>query len=157
MQIKLAIDGYTDGVIMNEAQAEPGRRGARAGRLSDMVLAANVAGMSYAQMAARSIGPNGEKGMSKPWFARLATGGVMSAPTPEELEAVARAVGRPLRIIKEAAAHQFLEWESYELSGYDDDMRHIIIHAAGMDPQGRRRLRAMLDAADQVDRDAASG
>lgn len=142
---------------MSDVQAESGRRGARPGRLSDMVLAANLAGMSYARMAAESVGPAGEKGMSKPWFARLAAGGVMSAPTPEELAAVARAIDKPLRIVKEAAASQWLGWEALELSGYDDDMRHIIIHAAGLDPQARRRLRAMLDAADQVDRDAASG
>lgn len=125
----------------------------RPGRLSDMVLAAQQAGVSYAQMGRRSIGPSGEKGMSKAWLQRLARGGHLKAPAPEELEAVARAIGRPVRLVKEAAASQWLEWESYELSGYDDDMRHIIIMAAGMEPRERKRLRAMLDAADEVDRD----
>jgi hypothetical protein len=157
MQLKHAADRYTDWVTMSDEEATPGREAARPGRLSDMVLAAQRTGLSYAQMATRSVGPSGEKGMSKPWFQRLAVGGVLTAPKPEELEAVARGIGRPVRVIKEAAASQWLDWESYELSGYDDDMRHIIIHAAGMAPQERRRLRAMLDAADQVDRDAASG
>jgi hypothetical protein len=118
-----------------------------------MVLAAQQVGASYAKMARDSIGLNGERGMSKAWFQRLATGGLLTAPKPEELEAVARGIGAPVRIVKEAAASQWLEWESVELSGYDDDMRHIIIRAAAMDPHERKRLRAMLDAAEKVDRE----
>jgi hypothetical protein len=125
----------------------------RPGRLSDMVLAAQRDGLSYARMAAASVGPAGERGMSKAWFQRLATGGLLTAPQPEELEAIARAIRKPIRLVKEAAASQWLEWESIELSGYDDDMRHIIIRAAGMDPRERKRLRAMLDAAEAVDRE----
>lgn len=128
----------------------------RPGKLTDMVLAAQRAGASYAKMARDSAGPNGERGMSKAWFQRLATGGLLTAPKPEELEAVARGIDKPIRLVKEAAASQWLEWESVELSGYDDDMRHIIIRAAAMPPIERRRLRAMLDAADQVDRESAA-
>jgi len=119
----------------------------RHGRLSAMVLEANRRGLSYMDMQVKSAGPNGEKGMSKPWFQKLAQGMVLTAPRPAELEAVARAVDKPLRLVKEAAASQWLEWESLELSGYDDDMRHIIVRAAAMEPRERRRLRAMLDAA----------
>lgn len=128
----------------------------RPGRLSDMVLAAQRSGVSYAKMAEASVGRNGERGMSKAWLQRLATGGIASAPGPEELEAVARAIGKPIRLVKEAAASQWLAWESVELSGYDDDMRHIIVVAASMDPRERRRLRAMLDAASQADREDLS-
>jgi hypothetical protein len=128
----------------------------RPGKLTDMVLAAQRSGASYAKMARDSIGRAGERGMSKAWFQRLATGGLLTAPKPEELEAVARGIGKPIRLVKEAAASQWLEWESVELSGYDDDMRHIIIRAAAMEPRERRRLRAMLDAADQVDREGAA-
>jgi hypothetical protein len=124
----------------------------RPGKLSDMVLAAQQRGVSYSQMASRSVGSAGEKGMSRAWFQRLAVGGLLTAPKPEELEAVARGIGAPLRLVKEAAAHQWLEFESFELSGYDDDMRHIIVRAAAMDPRERRRLRVMLDAAEEVDR-----
>ncbi|WP_143676917.1 hypothetical protein [Kitasatospora sp. GP30] len=105
-------------------------------------------------MAKRSIGPSGEKGMSKPWFQRLATGGVLTAPKPEELQAVARALRAPVRVVQEAAASQWLEWESVELSGYDDDMRHIIVLAAGMEPRERRRLRVMLEAVEQEERES---
>jgi hypothetical protein len=121
-----------------------------------MVLAAQRAGMSYAKMAEASVGPNGEQGMSKAWFHRLATGSIATAPKPAELEAAARALGKPDRLIKEAAAAQWLGWESVELSGYDDDMRHIIVVAASMDPRERRRLRAMLEAADHADREDLS-
>jgi len=128
----------------------------RNGPLSDMVCDANRAGLSYMDMQKRSVGPAGERGMSKPWFQKLATGKVASAPSAEELEAVARAIGRPDRIVKEAAARQWLGWESVELSGYDDDMRHIIVRAAAMEPRERKRLRAMLDAVDKVDREESA-
>ncbi|MGW4810494.1 hypothetical protein ACWEPB_02465 [Kitasatospora cineracea] len=135
---------------------EEAPRAGRSGRLSDMVLEANRSGLSYGDMAARSVGPAGQRGMSKPWFQKLATGKVASAPSGAELEAVARAIGKPERLVKEAAASQWLGWESVELSGYDDDMRHIIVRAASMEPRERRRLRAMLDAAEAVDREESS-
>lgn len=124
------------------------------GRLSDMVAAAQRAGTSYGKMAINSIGPNGERGVSKAYLQRLATGGVLTAPKPEELEAVARGIRKPILLVKEAAASQWLEWESVELSGYDEDMRHIIIRAAAMQPRDRRRLRAMLDAAEDAERES---
>nr|BEK68789.1 hypothetical protein KPHV_60160 [Kitasatospora purpeofusca] len=123
------------------------------GKLSDMVAAAQRAGTSYGKMATDSVGRDGERGMSKAFFQRLATGGVLTAPKPEELEAIARGIRKPVRLVKEAAASQWLAWESVELSGYDDDMRHIIIRTAAMDPYERRRWRAMLDAAVEADRD----
>ncbi|MFE5582495.1 hypothetical protein [Kitasatospora sp. NPDC056531] len=125
-----------------------------AGKLSDMVAAAQRAGTSYARMAADSVGPAGERGMSKAFFQRLATGGVLTAPKPEDLEAIARGIKKPIRLVKEAAASQWLEWESVELSGYDDDMRHIIVRAAAMAPRDRRRLRVMLDAAEEAERES---
>jgi hypothetical protein len=124
------------------------------GKLSDMVAAVQRAGSSYARMAADSIGPAGERGMSKAFFQRLAVGGVLTAPKPEELEAIARGIRKPIRLVKEAAASQWLEWESVELSGYDDDMRHIIIRAAAMAPRDRRRLRVMLDAVEDAERES---
>lgn len=135
---------YTGEVVVTEE--------APRGRLSAMVLEANRRGLSYMDMAKRSVGPEGQKGMSKPWFQKLATGKVVTAPSADELAAVARGIGALDRIVREAAAVQWLGWESVELSGYDDDMRHIIVRAASMDPRERRRLRAMLDAADEVDR-----
>lgn len=132
--------------------AGPAPTGAsRSTALSDLVLAAQKAGLSYGQMAEASKGAGRPEGMSKAWFQRLATNAVATAPGPDELAAVARALRKPLRIIQQAAASQWLAWEPIELSGYDDDMRHIIIVAAGMDPRERRRVRAMLDAATQID------
>lgn len=135
------------GIDAAPAQALPGK-------LSEMVAAVQRAGTSYAKMAADSVGPNGERGMSKAWFQRLATGGLLTAPKAEELEAVARGIKRPVRLVQAAAASQWIGWESVELSGYDEDMRHIIIRAAAMDPRERKRLRVMLDAAADIDRES---
>lgn len=122
----------------------------RPGRLSDMVQAAQRAGASYAEMARRSVGADG-KGMSKPYFQRLATGGVSKAPSGEELEAIARGIGKPARLVKQAAASQWFGLEVQELSGYDDDVRHIVVRVADMEPQERKKWRAMIEAANDVE------
>lgn len=124
----------------------------RPGPLSDMVLRAQQAGLSYQRMADRSVGSDGEPGMSKPYFQRLATGGVANAPQADELAAIARGIGEPLRLVQEAAAKQWLGFEATEVAGYDADTRRILVHVEGMDPLERKRLRAMLDAAQEVER-----
>lgn len=126
----------------------------RPGALSDIVLRVQQSGVSYQRMADRSVGPAGEEGMSKAYFQRLATGGVANAPQAGELAAIARGIGEPLRIVQEAAAKQWLGFEATEVAGYDADTRRILVHVEGMDPLERKRLRAMLDAAHEVERSA---
>jgi hypothetical protein len=89
--------------------------------------------------------------MSKPYFQRLAVGGVSKAPNGEELEAIARGIGKPARLVKQAAASQWFGLEVQELSGYDDDVRHIVVRVADMEPQERRKWRAMIEAATDVE------
>jgi DNA primase len=101
-------------------------------------------------MGRRSVGAEG-KGMSKAYFQRLAAGGVSKAPSSDELEAIARGIGRPPKLVKQAAASQWLGLEIQELSGYDEDVRHIVVRVADMDPQERKRWRAMIEAAGEVE------
>lgn len=136
----------------SDTAATPGPvRPVRRGRLSDMVQAVQRDGVSFVDMARRSAGPGGEKGMSKSYFQRLAAGGQVKAPTSEELEAIARGIGKPARLVKQAAASEWLGLDVQELSGYDDDVRHIVVRVADMDPQERKRWRAMIEAAGEVE------
>jgi hypothetical protein len=125
---------------------------AKPGPLSAMVQDALDAGASTRTLAARTLDPEtGKEILNKDFWWKMAKGAIPKAPTIIELQTMARALSKPLRIVQEAAARQYLEWEALELSGYDDDMRHIIVRTAAMTPRERRRLRAMLEAADEAD------
>lgn len=127
----------------------PGR-----GPVGDIIKRANDAGVSYRTMSKRSS--KDSKGLSSATFQRLAEGEAVKPLDYEGIAAVALATGRPLREVQEAAAKQWLRYEATEVAGYDADVRRILVIAEGMDPLARKRLAAMLEAAEQVDRDPAS-
>jgi hypothetical protein len=113
------------------------------------------AGASTRSLAAQTVDPTtGKEVLSKDFWSKMARGQLPKAPTVTELRYMAKALRHPFRIVQEATARQYLEWEAQELSGYDDDMRHIIVRAASMNPRERRRLRAMLEAGDDVDEES---
>lgn len=125
---------------------------AKPGPLSVLVQAALEEGTSTRALAARTFDETtGKETLNKDFWWKMAKGLIPKAPAIAELQAMARSLRSPLRIVQEAAARQYLEWEALELSGYDDDMRHIIVRAAAMTPRERRRLRAVLEAADRAD------
>lgn len=117
--------------------------------LSRLVRDINYSGPSYQEMADRAEAAGWP--VSKPYFQKLATNAVTTAPTPDRLKGIAAALRRPLAVIQRAAAIQYLDYRATELSGYDDDVRVIVAHLAGMEPNERRRWRAMVEAADQVE------
>ncbi|WP_158717846.1 hypothetical protein [Streptomyces sp. NRRL F-2664] len=108
-------------------------------------------GISYQEMSDRAEAAGHQ--LSKPYFQKLATNAVTTAPSPDRLRAIAAGLRRPLAVIQRAAAVQFLDYEATELSGYDDDVRVIVAHLAGMGAGEKRRWRAMIEAAEQADRD----
>ncbi|MFD8088736.1 hypothetical protein [Streptomyces malaysiensis] len=117
--------------------------------LSRLVRDANYNGPSYQEMADRSEAAGHP--VSKPYFQKLATNAITTAPTPDRLRGIAAALRKPVAVIQRAAAIQFLDYQATELSGYDDDVRVIVAHLAGMDPRERKRWRRMLEAADRAD------
>lgn len=121
--------------------------------LSRLVRAANDAGMSYQQMASRAIDPKTGDQASKPYLQKLATNAIATAPGAPRLRAIAAALSRPESLIQRAAAIQFLDYQATELSGYDDDVRVIVAHLAGMPPGEKRKWRAMMEAAERVESD----
>ena len=120
--------------------------------LSRLVREVNDAGDSYQQMADRAVDPETGETVSKPYLQKLATNAVTSAPTPSRLRAIAAGLRKPLTLVQRAAAIQYLDYRATELSGYDDDVRVIVAHLAGMDPAERRRWLAMMEAAERAGR-----
>ncbi|WP_381800983.1 hypothetical protein [Streptomyces niveus] len=108
-------------------------------------------GVSFQKMAARSEA--GGYSVSKAFFQRMATNGVPTAPTAERLRGMALALNRPLGVIKRAAAIQYLDYQATELAGYDEDIRVIVAHLAGMEKRERRRWQAMIEADERAKRD----
>ncbi|MFJ4637503.1 hypothetical protein ACIP69_18000 [Streptomyces hygroscopicus] len=119
--------------------------------LSRLVREANDVGLSFGQMekqAERSGYP-----VSKTYFQKMASNAVTRAPTPDTLRGMAEALRHPLAVVQRAAAVQYLDYRATELSGYDDDVRIIVAHLAGMKPGEKRKWRAMIEAAEQVEDD----
>lgn len=119
--------------------------------LSRLIREANDSGVSYQQLADRAIDPTTGQPLSKAYVQKLATNGVSTAPTPGRLHALATALRKPVRVVQRAAAIQFLEYQATELAGYDDDVRVIVAHLAGMNPREKRRWRAMIEASEQIE------
>ncbi|MFJ2676332.1 hypothetical protein [Streptomyces sp. NPDC087525] len=108
-------------------------------------------GVSYQAMADRAAAAG--YSLSKPYFQKMATNAVGSAPTPERLQGIAAGLHKPLAVVQRAAAVQYLAYEATELAGYDEDIRVIVAHLAGMAKSERRRWQAMMEAAERSARD----
>lgn len=124
-----------------------------AGALSRLILAALDEGLSYSQLADRGVDPKTQTGLSKQYLQKLAKTPPASPPSPAQLRAIAVALRKSERRVKEAAAEQWLEYEALELSGYDEDVRIIVGHLAGKSKAEIRQWRAMMEAADQAKRE----
>lgn len=118
--------------------------------LSRLVREVNDAGVSFGQMAERAAAV-GEKG-SKPYFQKLATNSVATAPSEDLLRGIAAGLRKPLPVVQRAAAIQFLNYRATELAGYDEETRIIVAHLAGMEKSERRRWLAMIEASERVER-----
>lgn len=108
-------------------------------------------GISYQLMADRAEAAGHP--LSKPYFQKLATNAVTQAPNPERLRGIAAGLQLPLAVVQRAAAQQYLEYEATELAGYDEDIRVIVAHLAGMGKTERRRWQAMIEADERAKRD----
>ena len=122
--------------------------------LSQLVRSVNDdgRGVSYQEMADRADRAGYQ--LSKPYFQKMATNAVTTAPTPERLRALAAGLATPLTVVQRAAAIQYLDYQATELAGYDDDVRVIVAHLAGMERSERRRWQAMIEADERVKRES---
>lgn len=111
----------------------------------------NGNGVSYKEMEDRSDAAGAF--VSKPYFQKMATNSAATAPSPTRLRGIAAALRLPLPVVQRAAAIQFLDYRATELSGYDDDVRVIVAHLAGMDKTELRRWKAMIEADEHAKRE----
>ncbi|MGW5431840.1 hypothetical protein ACWET9_32275 [Streptomyces sp. NPDC004059] len=129
---------------------EPSARGA----LSQLIQDANDRGLSYAKMSERAVDPESGTRLSKPYLQRLVTNPPANAPSPNQMKALSNALHVSERRIKAAAAAQWLEYEATELAGYNDEVRIIVGHLAGMPEAELRRWRAMIEADERARRES---
>ncbi|MGW9397248.1 hypothetical protein [Streptomyces sp. NPDC055642] len=129
---------------------EPSSRGA----LSKLIQDANDRGLSYAKMSAQAVDAATDTKLSKPYLQRLVTNPPASPPSPQQMKALAAALRVSERRIKAAAAEQWLEYEATELAGYNDEVRIIVSHLAGMPEAELRRWRAMIEADERARRES---
>jgi endonuclease/exonuclease/phosphatase family metal-dependent hydrolase len=118
--------------------------------LSQLVRAENDTGTSYQEMADRAA--RAGYPVSKPYLQKLGTNQVLTAPTPERLAGIAAALQKPVRIIQEAAAVQYLQYEPRELAGYGDELKIVVAHLAGMPESEVHRWRALIEADEKARR-----
>lgn len=128
---------------------EPSSRGA----LSQLIQDANDRGLSYSKMADRAVDSDSGTKLSKPYLQRLVTNPPANSPSPKQLKALAVALRVSERRVKAAAAAQWLEYEATELAGYNDEVRIIVGHLAGMSEGELRRWRAMIEADERARRE----
>lgn len=124
------------------------------GALSRLIQDANDRGLSYAKMSQRAVDPESGTKLSKPYLQRLVVNPPASAPSPTQLKALSNALSVSERRVKAAAAAQWLEYEATELAGYNDEVRIIVGHLAGMPEADLRRWRAMIEADERARRES---
>lgn len=123
------------------------------GALSQLIKDANDRGLSYAKMSTQAVDPETGTRLSKPYLQRLVGNPPDKPPNREQRIALSNALGVSLRRVKAAIAEQWVEYEATELAGYNDDVRIIVGHLAGMPESELRRWRAMIEADERARRE----
>jgi hypothetical protein len=124
------------------------------GALSQLIQEALDKGDSYQRLADRAIDPETGQTVSKAYLQRVVKNPPVNPPLPPEIGAIAATLGKPVRLIKEAVAKQWLQYEATELAGYGSDVRIIVGHLAGKTPEELRRWRYMIEADERARREA---
>lgn len=136
--------------VPNSGTDEPSPRGA----LSQLIQDANDRGLSYQKMSERAVDPETGTRLSKPYLQRLVGNPPTNAPSPAQMRALAVALRLTEQRVKRAAAEQWLEYQATELAGYNDEVRIIVGHLAGMSEPELRRWRAMIEADERARRES---
>jgi len=114
--------------------------------LTQMVREANASGRSFDALAAAAIDPVTQRRASKAWLVKLARGGVTRMPDLDLLRAVAAMLRKPVMVIQQAAAHEWLDYQGHDLPTADPDTRIIVAHLGTMTAADRRRIRRLVES-----------
>ncbi|MFF3928160.1 hypothetical protein [Streptomyces hirsutus] len=123
------------------------------GALSKLVQEVNDSGVTYQEMADRGIDEDGST-LPRQWYQKLVKTPPVNPPSVLQMQAIAKALDRPMRQVQEAVARQWLQYEATELAGYDSEVRIIVAHLAGKSPEELRRWRYMIEAEERARREA---
>lgn len=123
------------------------------GALSQLIQAANDSGISYQEMADRGFTPDGGK-LPKQWYQKVVKTPPVNPPSPDQMYAIAGAIGKPFRIVQTATAEQWLLLKATELAGYDEEVRIIVGHLAGKPKAELMKWRYMIEAEERAQREA---
>ncbi|WPO70263.1 hypothetical protein [Streptomyces sp. KN37] len=121
--------------------------------LSDLIQEALDGGKTLRQLGKAAIDPETGERISWQYFQKLVKNPPASAPSPLQMRAIAAAIGKSERRVKEAAAEQWLEYRATELSGYGEPVRVIVAHLGDMTEQEQRRWLAMIEADEKARRE----
>jgi hypothetical protein len=114
--------------------------------LTDLVQSALAAGLTHQELADRSRDPETGQTVSRSWVNNLARGQVDRMPELPTIRALAAGLNKPLNLVTEAAARQWLNYEASTLTELGDDVRIIVAHLATMSEADRRRWRRQIEA-----------
>ncbi|MFF4791923.1 hypothetical protein ACFY2M_19640 [Streptomyces sp. NPDC001276] len=123
------------------------------GPLSQLIQAALDDGKSLRDLGKVAIDPKSGTKISWQYFQKLVKNPPASAPSPVQIGAIAAALGKPERRIKEAVAEQWLDYRATELAGYGGTVRIILGHLGAMSEQEQRRWLAMIEADERARRE----
>lgn len=128
-------------------------RPAPIGPLSQLIQKALDDGKSLRELGKAAVDPETGEHISWQYFQKLVKNPPASAPDPMQMRAIAAALGKPERRVKEAVAEQWLDYRATELSGYGGTVRIILGHLGAMSEQDRKRWLAMIEADERARRE----
>lgn len=123
----------------------------RIGALSRLIREVNEEVRSLQRLADRTYDPaTGRNAISKPYLEKLTNRPPAKPPTEDDLRAIAVALRKPLPLVQQAAAEQWLGLVITEVSGYGTHMRRIVAHLERKSPEEQARWLAMMEASEQA-------
>ncbi|WP_457029228.1 hypothetical protein [Kitasatospora sp. P5_F3] len=103
-------------------------------------------GVTFRRLTEATVDPATGYRPGTTWLHKLVRNEVVRAPEPQVLRALAAGLGLPLIQVQRAAAAQYLDYVTTELTGLPADARAIVAHLAELDPADLPRVRAVIEA-----------
>jgi hypothetical protein len=123
------------------------------GPLSQLIQDALDNGRSLRDLGKAATDPVTGESISWQYFQKLIKNPPASAPNVVTVRAIAAALGKSERRVKEAAADQWLDYQATELRGYGNTARIIMGHLGAMSEQDQKRWLAMIEADERARRE----
>ncbi|MER5862069.1 hypothetical protein [Kitasatospora sp. NPDC002040] len=103
-------------------------------------------GVTFRRLTESTVDPATGYRPGTTWLHKLVRNEVVRAPEPQVLRALAAGLGLPLLRVQQAAAAQYLDYVTTELTGLPADARAIVAHLAELDPADLPKVRAVIEA-----------